>query len=45
MPAAAFDGAFVAHQSHRRVTIAALLERLPAALVAVRRKLRLAGRS
>ena len=42
---AAFDGAFVAHQSHRRVTIAELLEYLPAALVAVRRELRLAGRS
>jgi hypothetical protein len=43
VPAAAFDGAFVANQSHRRVTIATLLERLPAALVAARRKLRLAG--
>lgn len=40
MQSAAFDGAFVAHQSHGRVTIAELLEHLPAALVAVRRELR-----
>ena len=36
---AAFDGAFVAHQSHPQVTIAELLEHLPAALAAVRREL------
>lgn len=42
---AAFDGAFVAHQSHPEVTIAELLEHLSAALVAVRRELRVAGRS
>ncbi|HEY6775965.1 MAG TPA: helix-turn-helix domain-containing protein, partial [Thermoleophilaceae bacterium] len=42
---AAFDGAFVAHQSHPEVTIAELLEHLPAALAAVRRELGRAGRS
>jgi AcrR family transcriptional regulator len=36
---AAFDGAFVARQSHTDLTIADLLEHLPAALVAVRRQL------
>ncbi len=36
----AFDGAFVAHQAHRGVTLAGLLEHLPAALVAVHRELR-----
>jgi AcrR family transcriptional regulator len=36
---AAFDGAFVAHQSHPKVTLAGLLEHLPAALMAVRREL------
>jgi hypothetical protein len=36
---AAFDGAFVAHQSHPEVTLAGLLEHLPAALIAVRREL------
>ena len=36
---AAIDGAFVAHQSQPRVKLAALLEHLPAALVAVRREL------
>ena len=41
---AAFDGAFVAHQSHPEVTIAELLEHLPAALAAVRRELGRAGR-
>jgi AcrR family transcriptional regulator len=42
---AAFDGAFVAQQSHPGVTIAELLEHLPAALAAVRRELGRAGRS
>ena len=42
---AAFDGAFVARQSHPEVTIAELLEHLPAALAAVRRELGRAGRS
>ena len=42
---AAFDGAFVAHQSHPEVTIAELLEHLPAALAGVRRELGRAGRS
>jgi AcrR family transcriptional regulator len=37
---AAFDGAFVAEQSHPEVTLAGLLEHLPAALIAVRRQLR-----
>jgi AcrR family transcriptional regulator len=36
---AAFDGAFVAYQSHPEVTLAGLLEHLPAALIAVRREL------
>jgi AcrR family transcriptional regulator len=36
---AAFDGAFVAHQSHPQVALGDLLEHLPAALVAVRRGL------
>ena len=36
---AAFDGAFVAHQSLPKVTLASLLEHLPAALIAVRREL------
>jgi AcrR family transcriptional regulator len=36
---AAFDGAFVAYQSHPQVTLSGLLEHLPAALVAVRREL------
>jgi AcrR family transcriptional regulator len=36
---AAFDGAFVAHQSDPRVRLGQLLEHLPAALVAVRREL------
>ena len=36
---AAVDGAFVAYQSHPEVTLAGLLEHLPAALVAVRREL------
>ena len=36
---AAFDGAFVAQQSHPDVTIAAVLAHLPAALVAVHREL------
>jgi AcrR family transcriptional regulator len=40
---AAFDGAFVAHQSHPEVTIAELLDHLPAALAAVRRELGRAG--
>jgi AcrR family transcriptional regulator len=42
---AAFDGAFVAHQSHPETTIAELLEHLPAALTAVRRELGRAARS
>ena len=42
---AAFDGAFVAHQSHPQVTIAELLEHLPAALAAVRRELGRSARS
>jgi AcrR family transcriptional regulator len=42
---AAFDGAFVAHQSHPEVTIAELLEHLPPALAAVRRELGRVGRS
>ena len=36
---AAFDGAFVAYQSHPEVTLDGLLEHLPAALIAVRRDL------
>jgi hypothetical protein len=36
---AAFDGAFVAHQSRIEVGIGDLLQHLPAALVAVRREL------
>jgi AcrR family transcriptional regulator len=36
---AAFDGAFVAHQSQPELKLARLLENLPAALVAVRRQL------
>jgi AcrR family transcriptional regulator len=36
---AAFDGAFVAYQSHPEVTFGGLLEHLPAALIAVRRDL------
>jgi AcrR family transcriptional regulator len=39
---AAVDGAFVAYQSRPEVTLAGLLEHLPAALIAVRREL---GRS
>jgi AcrR family transcriptional regulator len=35
----AFDGAFVAYQSHPGITLGALLEHLPAALIAVRREL------
>lgn len=41
---AAFDGAFVARQAHPQLTIAELLEHLPAALAAVRRELSRAGR-
>jgi AcrR family transcriptional regulator len=41
---AAIDGAFVARQAHPEVTIAELLEHLPAALAAVRRELSRAGR-
>jgi AcrR family transcriptional regulator len=37
---AAFDGAFVADQSHPAVSLAELLEHLPAALIAMRRELR-----
>lgn len=37
---AAFDGAFVAHQSDRAVDLPDLLRHLPAALVAVRQELR-----
>ena len=40
---AAFDGAFVARQSNPELTIAELLEHLPAALAAVRRELSRAG--
>lgn len=40
---AAFDGAFVARQSNPQLTIAELLEHLPAALAAVRRELSRAG--
>jgi AcrR family transcriptional regulator len=36
---AAFDGAFVAYQSHPEVTLGGLLQHLPAALIAVRREL------
>ena len=36
---AAFDGAFVAHQSHPAVTLGDLLEHLPTALIAIRREL------
>ncbi len=36
---AAFDGAFVAHQSHPEIGIGDLLRHLPAALIAVRREL------
>jgi AcrR family transcriptional regulator len=36
---AAFDGAFVAYQSHPDVTLRGLLQHLPAALIAVRREL------
>jgi AcrR family transcriptional regulator len=36
---AAFDGAFVAFQSHHEVTLGGLLEHLPAAVIAVRREL------
>jgi len=36
---AAFDGAFVAHQSLPDVSIGSLLEHLPAAIIAVRREL------
>ena len=42
---AAFDGAFVARQSHPELTIAELLEHLPAALAAVRRELGRVARS
>ena len=37
---AAFDGAFVAYQAQPGLTLAGLLEHLPAALIAVRRELR-----
>jgi AcrR family transcriptional regulator len=36
---AAIDGSFVAYQSHPELTLAGLLEHLPAALIAVRRDL------
>jgi AcrR family transcriptional regulator len=36
---AAFDGAFVAHQSQPEVTLGDLLEHLPTALIAIRREL------
>jgi AcrR family transcriptional regulator len=36
---AAFDGAFVAHQSRPAVTLGDLLEHLPTALIAIRREL------
>ncbi len=36
---AAFDGAFVAHQSRPAVTLSDLLEHLPTALIAIRREL------
>jgi AcrR family transcriptional regulator len=36
---AAFDGAFIANQARPEVTLAGLLEHLPAALIAVRREL------
>jgi AcrR family transcriptional regulator len=36
---AAFDGAFVAQQSHPELSVGELLEHLPAALIAVRREL------
>ena len=36
---AAFDGAFVARQSHPKLKLGRLLEHLPAALIAVRRDL------
>ncbi|PWU20201.1 MAG: hypothetical protein C5B48_12785, partial [Candidatus Rokuibacteriota bacterium] len=36
---AAFDGAFVAYQSHPEVKLGGLLQHLPAALIAVRREL------
>jgi hypothetical protein len=39
---AAFDGAFVAHQSLPEVSLGSLLEHLPAAVIAIRREL---GRS
>jgi AcrR family transcriptional regulator len=42
---AAIDGAFVARQSDPQLTIAELLEHLPAALAAVRRELARTGRS
>ena len=42
---AAFDGAFVAHQSQPQLTIAELLDHLPAALAAVRRELDRPARS
>jgi AcrR family transcriptional regulator len=41
---AAFDGAFVARQSNPELTIAELLEHLPAALTSVRRELGRPGR-
>jgi hypothetical protein len=41
---ATIDGAFVARQAHSELTIAELLEHLPAALAAVRRELSRAGR-
>lgn len=36
---AAFDGAFVAQQANRKVSLGGLLEQLPAALIAIRRVL------
>ena len=36
---AAFDGAFVAHQSHPAIALRDMLEHLPAAVIAVRREL------
>ena len=41
---AAFDGAFVAHQSQPEVTLGDLLEHLPTALIAIRRELGRRGR-
>jgi AcrR family transcriptional regulator len=41
---AAFDGAFVAHQSQPEITLGDLLEHLPTALIAIRRELERRGR-